>query len=459
MTLTEQNNAPALAAPSVPDGPLSFLQHLRVLRQSSIATFSAKAYSAEILERRLLWKRSFLVNEPNAIKHILLGNAANYRKTEIMRRMLEPGLGRGLLTSEGEMWRRHRRIMAPAFDHSSIINYSAVTTETVEESLAAWDALPMNTEVDVAAEMMRMTLNIISRTMFSSDSEDAVDIVERTTSRYQAEMRPGLVDLLGLPAWMSRLSSRRRVKTITADFDRLIDRLLLERERSPNDQPKDLLGRLIAARDEETGRGMTTEEVRNQVITIFTAGHETTAMALTWTLYLLAQHPAIEQRLHAELASGIGRHMPRHEDLAKLPYVRMVIEEAMRLYPPVPVMSRTAIGVDEVSGRHIPAGSQILIAPWLVHRNPKLWDAPERFDPERFAPERATHHRFAYIPFGAGPRICIGAALALAQATLILATIAVRYRFLLKPGIPVEPQGLITLRPRHGMRMILERRY
>jgi cytochrome P450 len=459
MSVAEQNNTPALAGPSVPDGPLSLQQHLRVLRQSSIATFSAKAYSAEILERRLLWKRSFLVNEPNAIKHILVGNAANYRKTEIMRRMLEPGLGRGLLTSEGEMWRRDRRIMAPAFDHSSIINYSAVTTEIVEELLAVWDALPMRTEVDVAAEMMRTTLNIISRTMFSSDSEDAVDIVERTTSRYQAEMRPGLVDLLGLPAWMSRLSSRRRVKMISADFDQLIDRLLVERECSPNDRPKDLLGRLIAARDEETGRGMTAEEVRNQVITIFTAGHETTAMALTWTLYLLAQHPVVEQRLHAELTGAAGRQTPRHEELAKLPYVRMVIEEAMRLYPPVPVLSRTAIGVDEVLGHYIPAGSQILIAPWLVHRNPKLWNAPERFDPERFAPERAPRHRFAYIPFGAGPRICIGAALALAQASSILATIAQRYRLHLRPGVPVEPQGLITLRPRHGMRMILERRY
>ncbi len=204
---------------------------------------------------------------------------------------------------------------------------------------------------------------------------------------------------------------------------------------------------------------MSAKEVRDQVVTIFMAGHETTAVALTWTWYLLAQHPAVEARLHAELDATLGGRSPRHDDLAKLPYARSVIEESMRLYPPAHTLSRTAIADDTLLGRPIPKGSQVVIAPWLVHRNPKLWENPERFDPGRFSAERASQrHRFAYLPFGGGPRICIGAAFAIAEALLILATIAQRYRLRLVPGFPIEPQGLITLRPRHGMRMTLERR-
>ncbi len=450
---------PRLAVPQVPERPLSLLQFLRVLRDNSLATYRSEAYTADVLERRLLWKRTFLLNEPGAIKHILLDNAANYHKTEITRRLLEPGLGRGLLTSEDETWRRHRRIMAPAFDHRSIVGYSPVMTEVALRLVSDWDALPVGAEVDVAAAMMHATLHIISRTMFSSDSDEIVDIVERGMGRYQAEVRPVLADLLELPAWLSRLSGLHRSRDIFAEFDRAIDRLLAAREQTAEALPNDLLARLIAARDEQTGGGMTAQEVRDQVVTIFMAGHETTAVALTWTWYLLSQHPTVEARLQAELQAVLGGQPPKHGDLAKLTYTRMVIEEAMRLYPPAHTLSRAAMGADDVLGQRIPKGAIILIVPWLLHRNPKLWENPERFDPERFAPERvARRHRFAYIPFGAGPRICIGAAFAMAEAMLILATLAQRYRLRLLPGFPVDPQGLITLRPRHGMRMTLERR-
>jgi cytochrome P450 len=451
--------APALAAPTPPQGPLPLRQFLRLLRDSSIATYRTDAYTADILERHLFWRRTFFVNEPGAIKHVLLDNAANYAKTEITRRLLEPGLGRGLLTSEGDTWRRHRRIMAPSFDHRSIVAYAPLMTEIAADLAGRWDALPAGAEIDVAAAMMKATLHIISRTMFSSDSDEIVDVVESGVGRYQSAIRPGLVDLLELPKWLSRLTSWRRPERVFGEFDKVIDRLLAERGRSAEGQPKDLLARLLAARDEETGRGMTAEEIRNQVVTIFMAGHETTALALTWTWYLLSQHPAAEAKLHAELAAVLGGRVPRHEDLGKLRYTRMVLEESMRLYPPAHTLSRAAIGDDEVLGRRIPAGAQILVVPWLLHRNPKLWPQPGVFDPERFAPERAgSRHRFAYIPFGAGPRICIGAAFAMAEAMLLLATIAQRYRLRLKPGFPVEPQGLITLRARHGGQMVPERR-
>jgi cytochrome P450 len=451
---------PRLAMPRTPERRLGLWQFLRVLRDNAIATFPREAYTEEILVRQFFWRRNFFINEPGAIKHVLLDNAANYHKTEIARRLIEPGIGRGLLTSEGEIWRRHRRIMSPSFDHRSIMGYAPIMTATAEEQLAKWDALPAGAEVEVGAAMMHVTLHIISRTMFSSDSDEIVDVVESGVGRYQAEMRPGIADLLQLPEWLTRLTRRRRAGTILNAFDRSIDRLLAQRGRAgAGDQPKDLLARLLAARDEETGGGMSAKEVRDQVVTIFMAGHETTSLALTWTWYLLSQHPAVEAKLHAELDAVLAGRPPRHEDLARLPYTRMVIEESMRFYPPAHTLSRAALADDEVLGHRIPKGAQVLIVPWLVHRNPKLWESPDRFDPERFAPElAAARHRFAYIPFGAGPRICIGAAFAMAEAMLILTTIAQRYRLRLVPGFPVEPQGLITLRPRHGMRMTLERR-
>jgi len=452
-------NAPTLAAPLPMQGRVSLRQFVRILRENSIATFSADAYDKDILARRLFWRHTFIVNDPQAIKHVLLDNADNYVKSEITRRLLEPGLGRGLLTSEGDTWRRHRRIMAPSFDHRSIVGYSPIMTEVADTLLKEWDALPPGAETDVAAAMMHTTLHIISRTMFSSDSDDIVDIVEAGVSRYQDSVRPGLLDLLRAPIWLTRLMNPGRGQGILAEFDRAIDRLITSRGQAGRDQPKDLLARLIAARDEETGGGMTTQEVRNQVVTIFMAGHETTALALTWTWYLLSEHPSVEARLHAELASVLGGRNPLHEDLARLPYTRMVIEESMRLYPPVHTLSRDAVADDELMGHRIPAGATLLIAPWLVHRRASVWKDPGRFDPGRFAPRQAAgRHRFAYIPFGAGPRICIGAAFAMAEGMLLLAAIAQRYRLRLVPGHPVEPQGLITLRPRYGMRMVLERR-
>jgi cytochrome P450 len=304
--------------------------------------------------------------------------------------------------------------------------------------------------------MMEVTLNIISRTMFSSDSDDIVTIMGRSAGRYQAEMRPNIMDMLGWPRWLASLPRRGVARRTLGEFDQVIDRLINERTRDPEKYPKDLLARLIAARDEQSGGGMSAQEVRDHVITIFLAGHETTAMAMTWTWFLLSQHPQQEAKLHAELDSVLGGRVPTHEDLSKLTYTRMVIEESMRIYPPVHTIARQAIGDDTLVNRHISKGSAILIAPWLLHRHVKLWENPGRFDPERFSPERAaTRSRFSYLPFGGGKRICIGAAFALAEASVLLATLAQRFSLRLVPGHPVEPQGLITLRARHGMKMLL----
>jgi len=459
MSVIASSEFPVLAAPRRPESRTSLRQSLRAMRENALTAHDPKNFSADIIAERILWRRMFIINEPGAIRHVVLDNAANYTKSEVGRRLLEPGLGRGLLTSEGETWRHHRRIMAPAFDLRSVAGYAPIMTEVTQELLAKWDALPEPRELDVAAAMMHATLHIISRAMFSSDSDEIVDVVESGVNQYQTMVRPSLLDLLHFPLWLTRLIAPLPTEGIFNEFDKKVDQLLTERGREPDAEPKDLLARLIAARDTETGGGMTPKEVRDQVVTIFMAGHETTSQALSWTWYLLSQHPEAEAKLHDELTTVLEGRTPRYEDIAELRYTRMVIEESMRLYPPAHTFGRQPIAADEILGHRIPAGAEVLIMPWLLHRKPSLWENPDRFEPERFSPERAAARpRFAYIPFGAGPRICIGAAFAMAEAMLILATIAQRYRLHLKPGHPVEPQGLITLRPRYGLQMQLERR-
>ncbi len=448
--------APLLPAPVPRRGRLSFFEFFRTLRDNMVATYGEEAYERDIVERSMLGRRRFLVNEPAAIKHVLLDNAANYRKTEITRRILEPGLGKGLITSEGETWRQHRRTMSPSFDHRSIAAYAPLMTAAALELLVEWEGLGADAPVEVATAMMSATLTIISRTMFSSDSERMVAIMERSAGRYQAQMRPNVMDFLGFPAWLAGLGRAGVADRTLGEFDAEIDRLIALRSSNPEDGPKDLLARLIAARDEQTGIGMTAQEVRDHVITIFMAGHETTAMAMTWIWYLLSQHAAVEAKLHAELDAVLGGRIPGPQDLARLTYTRMVIEESMRLYPPVHTIAREALGDDTVAGLRVPKGSAVLVSPWVLHRHRRLWREPGRFDPERFSPEEAAARaRFAYMPFGGGRRICIGAAFAMAEATLLLAVIAQRFRLRLLPGHPVEPQGLITLRPRHGMKMLV----
>jgi cytochrome P450 len=458
-TLNNPVSAPILPAPVPRPRRLSFFEFVGALRDSAIDSFAQEAYELDIVERKIFGRRLYVLNDLAAIKHVLIDNAANYQKTEITRRVLEPGLGKGLITSEGETWRQHRRAMSPAFDHRSIAAYTPVMTGAAAELLGEWDRVPAQTGIDIQTAMMAVTLNIISRTMFSSDSDDIVTIMARSAGRYQTEMRPNIMDMMGWPKWLADLPRNGVALRTLGEFDRVIDRLIDERTRAPGNYPKDLLARLIAARDEQGGGGMSAQEVRDHVITIFLAGHETTAMALTWTWFLLSQHPHEESKLHAELDSVLGGRAPTYEDLSKLTYTRMVVEESMRIYPPVHTIAREAIGADTLVGRPIAKGSTILIAPWLLHRHVKLWENPGRFDPERFSPERsAARPRFAYLPFGGGRRICIGAAFALAEATVLLAALAQRYSLRVVPGHKVEPQGLITLRARHGMKMLLSPR-
>ncbi|HXQ51872.1 MAG TPA: cytochrome P450 [Stellaceae bacterium] len=446
-----------VAAPKAPVRRTGALHLLLRARSSWIGSFGADAYEEKVIERRILWRRNLVISDPAGVRHVLLDNAANYSKTAIARRLLEPGLGKGLITMEGETWRKHRRIMAPSFDYQSIAAAVPSMAEAAGDLVARWKALPAGTVIDMAQEMRRATLRIIASTMFSADSRDIEALVERSVERYQTQLRPSLLDFLGLPEWLPRWRQKHLARATLAEVTVAIDRIIAERRAAPEPARPDLLARLLSARDD--GVPLTASEIRAQVLTIFMAGHETTSLALTWAWYLLAQHPAAQAKLEAELASVLGGRPPRHEDVANLAYTRMVMEEALRLYPPAHTISRQALGPDEVCGRRVKKGAIVFVMPWVLHRHRRLWDNPDAFVPERFSPEQsAARPRWAYLPFGDGPRVCIGAAFALTEAIVVLAALAQRFRPALVPGQTIEPHGLITLRPRHGMMMTLEKR-
>ena len=430
------------------------IEFFRRLRRDQLSILVPELFNRNITYTRLLFLHSFLVIKPEYIEHVLLTNQKNYGKSHFLRRALGPLLGDGLLISEGEFWRRQRRIAAPAFHNKRIAGFVATMAECTEATLARWRG--MTEPFDVAAEMMGLTLDIIARTMFSKDVRGEVETVRRLTDVVVA-LPPNMLDLLGFPEWLPRRQPPA-YRRVIAEFDAMVARLLTERRADGIDRG-DLLSMLLAARDPETGEGMSDKQLRDEILTIFLAGHETTANALTWTWYLLARHPEAEARLHDELDRVLGGRPPSFADLAELKWTRMVIEEAMRLYPPAHTIARMAIGEDRIGGVRIPPGASITISIYVTHRNPNLWPEPERFDPERFAPAvGARRHRFAYLPFGGGPRICIGSSFALAEAQVIIAAIAQRYRLRLAPDRLVEPIGLVTLRPRTGVWMTLEPR-
>ncbi|WP_230646890.1 cytochrome P450 [Bradyrhizobium sp. Leaf401] len=448
------------AAPEVSDRGKrkSAAEVLRTLRENALAIYRAEDFSRDVIERKFLWRKTYFVNHPDAVKHILLDNASNYQKAELGRRLLEPGLGRGMLTSEGEIWRRHRKIMSPYFDHNSIVTYFPVIADVSNDIVESWRSLPDGAEVDIAATMMHASLQIICRAMFSSDSDAMVDMVDRGIALYQNTVRPGLSDMLGFPAWFSNLF-KQNVPDVFVEFDEAIARLISARTAIGSGSHSDLLGRLVAAIDGENGATLSAKEVRDEVVTTLVAGHETTAQALTWTWYLLSQNPNAEAQLTNELDTVLGARPLRFEDLSNLPWTRMIIEEAMRLYPPLHAIPRQPIADDVVMGKQIRRGSTVLVVPWLLHRNPTIWSEPEVFNPMRFSPQQSGERsRFSYIPFGTGPRVCLGARLALTETMVILATLARQYRLHLKPDHVVEAQGLLTTRPKNGMVMIMARR-
>lgn len=415
-------------------------------------------YEQPIWEVKNVFGRLLVVSDPVGVKRVLLDNVANYPKAEQETYVLGQMLGEGLLVSHGEKWKSHRRLMAPSFDFKSLLGYAPQMVDQAEEMANAWSRLN-ETTIDVAQEMVKLTLRVISRTMFSADGEQLGELVDHSLRRVSDNLDFNIFDMLPLigPPRMKR--KLQRIRSGFGPMDATMQKLIQSRQ-SVGGQPRDLLDRLIAARDGDTGVRLSDEEVRDEVVIIFLAGHDTTALALTYTWYLLSQHPHVEAKLHAELARVLGGRPPVHEDLAHLPYTRMVIEESMRLYPPAPGLSnRAVLENDEICGVKAVKGSQVAVIPWVIHRHRTLWESPELFDPERFSPERSQgRHRFAYLPFGGGPRVCIGNALAMTEAQLLLATLAQRFRLALVPDQEIVLQHRVTMRPRDGIKMVISPR-
>ncbi len=394
---------------------------------------------------------AFLVNEPELIRRVLVTNQNNFTKSRALQRA-KAMLGEGLLTSEGDFHLRQRRLVQPAFHRPRLIGYAQVMTDCALRTRERWHAGEV---LDVSSEMMRLTLAVVGKTLFSADVEaEAAAIGEALTAilkMFDFLMMPFSEYLEKLP-----LPAVRRFEKGRARLDQTIFGIIAERRRSGEDCG-DLLSMLLLAQDEDGGGGMSDRQVRDEALTLFLAGHETTAQALTWSWYLLSQNPECERKMHEEIQRVLGDREPSFEDLPQLRYTEMVLAESMRLYPPAWGVGRKAIEACEIGGYELPKGGVVIMSPYVMHRDPRWFPEPDRFDPERWIPEaRDARPKFSYFPFGGGSRLCIGERFAWMEGTLMLATIAQKWRLRLVPGHRVEPLPLITLRSKYGMRMRVE---
>ena len=389
----------------------------------------------------------YFLNHPDLIESVLISQSQNFAKDKVIQNS-RWFLGQGLLTSEGSEWRQQRRLCQPAFHRERLSSYGRTMSAYTEEMLAGW---PQGEVRDIHQEMMQLTMRIVAKVLFSVEvSEDAqkvaaaLNLLMRHTSGFRMIMPPPLRHL-PLPALV-------RVKRAVRELDEIVNRIIRQRRASGEDTG-DLLSMLMAARDED-GSAMTDRQLRDEIMTFLLAGHETTAVSLSWTWYLLSEHPQVAQKLRQELNDVLGGRTPQLEDLARLPYTDKVVKESMRLYPPAWSLARTAAKEMEIAGYRLPVGANVVMSPWIIHRDPRFFKDPDQFNPDRWTVQTTQQlPRFAYFPFGGGPRLCIGASFAMMEANLLVATIAQRFQLHLVPGHPVDPLPGITLRPRHGMRM------
>ncbi|HEY2295824.1 MAG TPA: cytochrome P450 [Thermoanaerobaculia bacterium] len=398
----------------------------------------------------------YMVTLPEHIHHVLVENQENYWKGDVFERTRFL-FGNGLVVNEGDSWRRQRRLMQPAFAHRRVASLVPVIVDVVERRLAGWEATSeAGQPFDISQEMMSMTLGIIVKTMFSlSIDARQTEVMAHCFSTALEQITIRMATYF-LPERFP-LPHQKATREAVATLEEMVYRIIAERRKEGQDV-NDLLGMLLAARDSETGEGMTDREIRDEVMVTMFGGYEATADSLTWTWHLLDEHPAVDETFREELARVLGGRTPTFEELGQLTYTTQVAQESMRLYPPFWFINRTSRDADEIGGYPIPAGAQILIPVYATHRHPEIWEVPEAFHPERFEPAAvAARPRHSYLPFGTGPRMCIGIHLAMMEMQLILAMVAQRYRPRRAPGFFVDPKIGTSLRAKGGMWMIPER--
>ena len=454
--VTRAGASPAAVHLPEPPGPRRGfpLRSLAAFRRDPLAFLQRmQREHGDVSRWRFGQRRLYLLAHPEMVRDVLVTRHRNFIKSKALQRA-RVVLGQGLLTSEGEVHLRQRRLAQPAFHRERIAALGDTMVRYAAQAAGEWRA---GAEMDVTREMNRLTLAIAGKTLFGADVQGEADEIGRAlTDMLEAFKRltnplGPLLDKLPLPTTL-------RVRRASERLDQTIYRMVAQRRASGEDRG-DLLSMLLAARDEEgDGGGMTDLQLRDEALTLFLAGHETTANALSWTWHLLAQNPDAEARLHAELGAALAGRAPTPDDLPRLPYTRAVLAESMRVYPPAWAIGREPLEEFDAGGYRIRAGTVVLVSPWIVHRDPRWWADPERFDPDRWSPEReAEIPRFAYFPFGGGPRKCIGEGFAWTEGILVLATLAQRWTLRHAPGAEVSRQPLITLRPT-GLRMVAQAR-
>jgi cytochrome P450 len=415
-------------------------------------------FYAPLVHARVLGRERFHVLEPSLIQEALVGNADALNKGPELRRSLGPALGQGMLTADGAHWRWQRQSAAPIFRHERLLAFLPAMLRAAEETRDRWLALAPGAKIDIGHEMMHTTFDIIVETMLSGRANIDVAKTERAITDYLAPT--GWVfalSLLDMPTWVP-YPGRARMMAASRYLRGEVTRIAAARRGEPG-RAGDLIDLLLTAADPETGRTMSDAELTDNLLTFIAAGHETTALGLAWTFDLLSRHPQIEERLLAEVeqVTGGGPLLPEH--IGQLAYTKQVFQEGMRLYPPVPIVARIAARPFTLAGRHVPAGAMVYVPIYALHRHTALWEQPDRFDPDRFAPEQAkARHRYSYMPFGAGPRICIGSGFAMLEGVVILATLLRAMRLSgVSPQAP-KPRMRLTLRPDRKLWMRVARR-
>ena len=439
-------------------GPLALL---RVLARNPLEAWTKAHFEKPIVMGGLSIGRVALVSDPAAIRRVLMDNSQNYHKDWLQRRVLSAGLSNGLLTAEGQQWRMQRRALAPLFARRTVLSFSVAMIDAAAALVERLKLRDGQIE-DIAVEATRLTLDVLERTMFSDGLGRSPEEIRLAMKHYfEAIGRLDPFDVLGLPNWVPRLS-RWKLRPMLRLFESAIDAIVSTRRRriaeDPDSVPRDILTLLLEARDPETGEGLSEVEVRANILTFIAAGHETTANSITWSLFLLSQSPEWRRRVQAEADRELDGDV---EGLAeRLVETRAVIDEANRLYPPIAAISRAALAPDVLAGEPIRRGTMVVIAPYVLHRHRALWADPDAFDPNRFLDgARERIDRFAYLPFGVGPRICIGATFALQEASIVVATVMRHFTLELAPGHAVWPVHRVTVRPSGGLPMIVRRRW
>lgn len=399
-------------------------------------------------------KELYFFNHPDHAKHVLSDNSANYHKG-IGLVHARRALGDGLLTSEGELWRKQRKVIQPTFQSKRIAAQAGVIAEEAAKLVDRLRARVGGEPIDVVHEMTGLTLGVLGRTLLDTDL-GAFSSIGDNFAAVQDQAMFELATLSAVPTWLP-LPRQLRFRQARAELQVIVDQLVAERAARSTDRD-DVLSRLILSAREEVDPRVGQQRLRDELVTLLLAGHETTASTLGWSLYLIDRHPEVRERLHQEAVEVLGDRLPVHDDLRRLRYTAMVVDEVMRLFPPVWILPRKALADDEVGGYHVPAGADVLICPFTLHRNPRFWESPDTFDPDRFDPDVMTDRpRYAYIPFGAGPRFCVGNNLGMMEAAFVISMLVRDLRLAKVPDYEVVPEPMLSLRVRGGLPMTVHR--